>query len=72
LLEKKYKLLVSISDLRHQVEQIKGPSAIRQWAKQHNMVPISHLEQVQIIDPVTPPELREEQAGKLEVYTIWR
>ena len=72
LLEQKYDLLESITDLRHQVEQIKGPSAIRNWAKQHKMVTISHLKQVQMISPLAAPKIAEESQGSLEVYTLWR
>ncbi len=72
LLEQKYELLEKITDLRHQVEQIKGPAAIRSWASEHNMVPINQLERVQVIEPISAPKIVESPKGNLEVYTIWR
>lgn len=72
LLEKKHELLGNLTDLRHQVEQIKGPSAIRTWARSHGMVPINQLRQLQRVAPLVAPEIEEFSSGKLRVYTIWR
>ncbi len=72
LLEQKHEYLKSLTDLRHQAEQIKGPLAIRAWAKNHGMVPINQLNKVQMVAPLTAPEFKTIKPGKLKVYTIWR
>jgi len=71
LLEQKHDLLLSLSDLRHEAERIKGPSAIIDWANEHGMVAINKLQNVQMVAPMRPPIINEEEKPVFRVVTLW-
>ncbi len=72
LLEQKHELLLSLSDLQHEAERIKGPTAIIKWANEHGMVAINKLQNVQMIAPMSPPNIDRKEEKVFRVVTLWR
>ena len=71
LLEQKHDILLRLSDLRHEAEGIKGPTAIRKWAEKHGMVAINKLQRVQMVAPLSPPQTDQEEESLFRVVTLW-